>query len=136
MKSVDWIGSSHDDLSRFPKTIRHAMGYALYLAQTGIKHPHMKTLSGMGSAKIVEIREWCESGTYRVIYTVEFEDYIFVLHAFHKKSHKGSEMSKQDKELLKTRLKEAIPLVIRKLVLPASAATVFGIRLHRSTYAS
>ena len=107
MKSVKWIGSSHDDLSRFPRSVRQAMGYALYRAQMGEKPTHAKVLKGMGSAKVLEIREWSESGTFRVMYTVEFEGWIFVLHAFQKKSTTGIETPKKDIDLLKARLREA-----------------------------
>lgn len=64
------------------------MGHGLYLAQMGDRHKHAKTLSGLGSAKIIEIRESDESGTYRVVYTVEMSEFIFVLHAFQKKIKK------------------------------------------------
>ncbi len=60
------------------------VGHGLYLAQMGDRHPHAKTLSGLGNAKIVEIRESDRVGTYRVVYTIEIDDFIFVLHAFQK----------------------------------------------------
>jgi phage-related protein len=108
MKPLEWVGSSEDDLRKFPKTVRKAMGYALYRAQLGERHPHTKIMSGMGSAKVLEIREWSESGTYRTMYTTEIAGYIFVLHAFQKKSKKGIETPKHDLDLIKKRLKEAI----------------------------
>ncbi len=61
----------------------------------------------MGNAKVLEIREWSNSGTYRVMYTVEFERYIYVLHAFQKKSKEGIATPKKEIDLLKARLKEA-----------------------------
>ena len=83
------------------------MGYALYFAQQGIRPHHAKTLSGMGSAKVLEIRESDRSGTYRAVYTVEWEGVVFVLHAFQKKSKSGIATTKQDIDLIKQRLKEA-----------------------------
>lgn len=83
------------------------MGHALFSAQEGEMHPHAKVLSGMGSAGIQEIRENDGSGTYRVIYTVEMKEYVFVLHAFQKKSKSGIATPKQELELLNARLKEA-----------------------------
>lgn len=61
----------------------------------------------MGSAGVQEIRENDRSGTYRVIYTVETAEYVFVLHAFQKKSKSGIATPKEELELLKSRLKEA-----------------------------
>lgn len=87
--------------------MRQAMGYAIFFAQNGKIHPNAKVLSGMGSAGIQEIRENDKSGTYRVIYTVETAEYVFVLHAFQKKSKSGIATPKQEIELLKSRLKDA-----------------------------
>lgn len=64
MQRVFLVGTSHDNLNDCPRPIRHAVGYALYLIQKGERPAHTKTLSGMGSANIVEIRENDESGTY------------------------------------------------------------------------
>lgn len=107
MKRLIWVGKSYEDLKEFPPPVRHAIGYALYAAQISKRHEHAKVLSGMGNAKIIEIRENDRSGTYRIIYTIEMEDFIFVLHAFQKKSKSGITTPKQEMELLKTRLKEA-----------------------------
>lgn len=83
------------------------MGYALHLAQCGEKHGHAKVFKGVGSAKILEIVENDRSGTYRTIYTVEMEDYIFVLHAFQKKSKSGIATPKPEIDKIKRRLKDA-----------------------------
>lgn len=107
MKQLIWIGSSRQDLKEFPDEIQDEMGHALYLAQMGDRHNHAKTLSGLGSAKIIEIRETDRSGTYRVVYTVEMAEFIFVLHAFQKKSKSGIATPKQDIDLIKRRLKDA-----------------------------
>lgn len=107
MKRLIWVGKSYEDLKEFPPDVRHAMGYALYAAQIGKMHEHAKVLSGMGSAKVIEIRENARSGTYRIIYTIEMKDFVFVLHAFQKKSKSGIATPKQELDLLKDRLKEA-----------------------------
>ena len=91
----------------FPPEVRHAMGYALYYAQLGRKHEHTKILSGMGNAGVAEVRENDSRGTYRVIFTVEMNDFIFVLHSFQKKSKSGISTPKQELELLNKRVKEA-----------------------------
>ena len=95
MKRLVWMGSSYEDLKDFPDRVRGAMGHALYLAQTGRKHERAKALSGMGSAKVLEVRENDRDGTYRVIYTIEINDFVFVLHAFQKKSKSGIATPKQ-----------------------------------------
>ncbi len=107
MKRLFWVGSSHEDLIEFPSKVRRAMGFALHQAQMGEKPERAKVLSGLGNAKIWEIRENDESGTYRTIYTVEYKGIIFVLHAFQKKSKKGISTPKEEINLLKRRLKDA-----------------------------
>ena len=113
MKRLVWIGSSYDDLNDFPANVLGAMGHALYLAQTGKKHEHAKVLSRMGSARVLEVRENDRSGTYRLIYTIELDDFVFVLHAFQKKSTSGIATPKQDIDLIKNRIKEARALYKR-----------------------
>ena len=97
MKQLIWIGSSLKDLKKFPISIHHAMGYALYQAQIGQKHEHAKPFKGMGSAKIMEIRENAKSGTYRTIYTLEIQNFVFVLHAFQK--NRKAELLRQKRKL-------------------------------------
>ncbi len=107
MRKVIWIGSSYKDLKSFPPPIRQAMGHALFYAQQGKLHEHAKILSGMGSAAVQEIRENDRSGTYRMIYTVEIDTYVFVLHVFQKKSKSGIATPKEELEVLRNRLREA-----------------------------
>ena len=60
-----------------------------YFAQKGDKHPSAKPLKGFGGARVLEIVEDCEGGSYRAVYTVRLADVVYVLHAFMKKSKKG-----------------------------------------------
>ncbi len=107
MKRIIWIGSTREDLKAFPEPVRRAVGYALHLAQRGERPERTKILNGFGSAKILEIRENDKSGTYRTVYTVEFQNYIFILHAFQKKSKSGIATPKQEVQLIKRRLRDA-----------------------------
>ncbi len=45
--------------------------------------------------------------TYRAVYTVKFENIVFVLHCFQKKSKKGISTPKVDIDLIKSRLDKA-----------------------------
>lgn len=40
MKRLFWIGSSKEDLKKFPDEVQDEMGHALYLAQMGDRHNH------------------------------------------------------------------------------------------------
>jgi phage-related protein len=107
LKYVKWISSSRDDLREFPEDVQRMMGYALYLAQLGKKHPDSKPLKGFKGSGVLEVVEDFDGDTYRAIYTVKFEGIIYVLHAFQKKSKRGIATPKQDIALIEARLKRA-----------------------------
>lgn len=108
MRNLFWIGSSLEDVKAFPDAAQDAVGYALYLAQIGQKHPTAKPLKGFGSASVLEIVEDFGSDTYRAVYTVRLKSGIYVLHSFQKKSTQGIKTSKRDLDLIAARLKLAI----------------------------
>lgn len=107
MKRLFWMGSNREALKKFPDEIQDERGQGLYLAQMGDWHSRVKTLSGVGNAKVIELQKSDRSKTYRAIYTVEMAKFIFVLYAFQKKYKSGSATLKQDIDLVKRRLKEA-----------------------------
>ena len=83
------------------------MGFAINDAQNGEEHPRAKALKGFGGRSVLEVVDDEDGDTYRAVYTVRFAGVIYVLHAFQKKSKKGSETPKRDIELIKARLKLA-----------------------------
>jgi phage-related protein len=104
-----WRGSSKGDFMAFPQAAQREMGYALFLAQMGERHPKMsKTLRGFGGGTVNEVRENYEGNAYRAVYTVRYEDAVYVLHAFQKKSKKGAATPKADMDLVEKRLKDLI----------------------------
>lgn len=107
MKPLIWLGTSHDAVRGFSGQVRKDVGYALYAAQRGGIDPSAKPLKGFGGRSVVEIVANDADGTYRAVYTVRFEEAIYVLHAFQKKSTKGIATSKADIELIQKRLKLA-----------------------------
>lgn len=105
IKPVHWIGTSLRDLQAMPDMVQDAFGYALYLAQIGRKGKRAKVLAGFGSAGVVEVVENDSGGTYRAVYTVRFENAVYVLHCFQKKSKSGIATPKADMDLIRERLK-------------------------------
>ena len=105
MKGKTVVGQEGFDA--FPKQVKQDMGYALYLAQLGQKHRRTKPLKGFGGAGVLEVVEQHEGNAYRAVYIVQFEEAVYVLHAFQKKSRRGIETPKQEMELIKRRLKTA-----------------------------
>jgi len=106
-KPLEWIGSSKKDLRALPDEVMDVFGYALFLAQTGGKHDQAKPLHGFGSAGVLEVIEDFRGNAYRAVYTVQFEERVFVLHVFQKKSKTGIATPKSDMDLIRERLKVA-----------------------------
>lgn len=107
LKPVRWISSSYKDLVELPSEVRRFMGFALDQAQRGGKHPDAKPLKGFTGAGTLEIVDDYDGDTYRGVYTVRFEEVVYVLHVFQKKSKSGIATPKQEIELIKSRLKLA-----------------------------
>ena len=82
------------------------MGYALGVAQLGGKHPHAKPWKGEGPG-VFEIVEDHRGDTYRAVYTVQFAEVVYVLHAFQKKSKAGIKTPQDEVKLIGERLKRA-----------------------------
>ncbi len=83
------------------------VGYALYVAQMAGKHPQAKPLRGFGGAGVLEVVEDYAGDTYRAVYTVRLATAVYVLHAFQKKSKRGTETPRQEIELIRARLRRA-----------------------------
>jgi phage-related protein len=107
MKVVHWIGSSRKDLIALPEEVQDEFGYALYLAQQGEKPDSAKPLKGFHGAGVLELVENSDGNTYRAVYTVRFEEAIYVLHCFQKKSKAGISTPKQELDLVVARLRMA-----------------------------
>jgi phage-related protein len=107
LKPVVWIGSSKADFLEFPEEVKDLVGYALYVAQQGGKHPDAKPLQGFGGAGILEVLADHRGDTFRTIYTVRLAGIVYILHAFQKKSKSGIRTPKAEIDLLKARLKRA-----------------------------
>jgi phage-related protein len=107
IKPVHWVGSSYKDFRDFPDLVQDVMGFALYQAQIGRMHSSAKPLKGFGGAGVVEIVDDHKGDTYRTVYTVKFDNAIYVLHAFQKKSKRGIKTPQAEIDLVKRRQKAA-----------------------------
>mgnify|MGYP002387695659 CR=1 FL=1 len=106
-RPIDWIGDSRDKLRSFPRDVRSHIGDSLYRAQMGKRAANTKVMRGFHGAGVLEVVEDHDGSTYRAVYTVRFEDVLYVLHVFQKKSRKGIETPKHELDLIKQRLKTA-----------------------------
>jgi phage-related protein len=106
-KPVRWVGSSKENLSAFPAEVRRRVGGALWEAQIGRKAPYAKPLKGFGGAGVLEIVDDFDGDTFRAAYTVRFAMIVYVLHAFQKKSKRGTATPRAELDLIKQRLRRA-----------------------------
>lgn len=85
-KTITWMGSSKSKIKRFPIRARQEAGYQLYRVQEGLLPTDWKPMASIGSG-VAEIRLH-EPHEHRVIYVSKFDEAIYVLHAFEKKTRK------------------------------------------------
>lgn len=101
MKKLRFIGSSLDDLKNFPLEARREAGFELDAVQRGNMPSDFKPLLTVGSG-VYEIRIHA-LGEWRIVYVAKFDDAVYVLHAFQKKTQKTQ---RDDIELAKRRYKQ------------------------------
>jgi phage-related protein len=98
-KELRWVGSSYEDLLRFPEAARRTAGFQLGKVQAGLEPDDWKPFDDVG-AGTKEIRIKDKSGIFRVMYVAKFEEAIYVLHCFQKKTEATS---KHDKDIAEAR---------------------------------
>jgi phage-related protein len=88
-KPVEFRGSALEDLRAFPEAARREAGYQLDQVQHGRKPDDWKPVSTIGRG-VREIRIRDAAGAFRVMYLAKFDDAVYVLHCFQKKTQKTS----------------------------------------------
>lgn len=102
-KRVDFEGSSGEALRDFPLLARRQAGHDLWRIQQGKQPLDWKPMPSIG-AGVGEIRIH-EEGAFRVVYIAKFEEAVYVLHCFQKKSQRTG---RADLELATARYKALI----------------------------
>jgi phage-related protein len=100
-KILVWMGVSFEDLRDFPPDARRAAGYELRRVQRGSMPTDWKPMTGVGPG-VNEIRIHTRA-EHRVLYVAKFEEAVYVLHAFEKKSRQTRDT---DLSLARERLKQ------------------------------
>src|ERR1039458_5497375 len=109
-KQIRWVGSAYDDLLAFPKDVRKEAGFQLGKVQAGLEPDDWKPFDQVGAGtREIRIRE--ASGNYRAMYVAKFEEAIYVLHCFQKKTQVTS---KQDKTIAAARYRAVVEIRIRE----------------------
>lgn len=87
-KPLEWLGSSKEDLMDFPVEVQRKAGFEPRSIQQGDIASDFKSMPIVGKG-VEEIRIRTQD-TYRVFYIAKFEEAIYVLHVFQKKTQKTS----------------------------------------------
>ena len=88
-KEIRWMGSAYQDLLGFPDDARRQSGFQLGKVQAGLEPDDWKPFDEAGTGtREIRIRE--ASGAYRVLYVAKFEEAVYVLHCFQKKTQATS----------------------------------------------
>ena len=93
-KEIRWVGSCYDDILVFPLSARREAGFQLGRLQVGLDPEDWKPFDEVGSG-VREIRIRDTNGIYRVMYVAKFEEAIYVLHCFQKKTQTTSQRDKE-----------------------------------------
>jgi len=99
MKPVHFVGTSREDLRELPDSAQGTAGFQLFKVQQGKEPDDRKPMPAVGSG-VRELRVRDESGAYRMFYVAKFEEAVYVLHVFEKRSQNTA---RADLELGKNR---------------------------------
>lgn len=103
MKGIIWLGSTHQIVKEYPINVRREIGYNLDKVQRGLDPCDWKPMVAVGNG-VKEIRIH-EENEYRVLYVAKFEEAIYVLHSFVKKTQ---QTAKKDIDMARKRYAEIL----------------------------
>ncbi len=104
-KPISWVKGALRDYQKFPKGVQLEIRRVLTVAAEGAKAENAKPMKGLG-AGVLEIALKYRADAYRVVYSLQIGEAIWVIHAFQKKSKTGIKTPKQDIDLIKRRIKD------------------------------
>ena len=103
LKQLRWLGDSLQEVESFSDDAKRSAGHQLGLVQAGLEPLDWKPMESVG-AGVKEIRIRVQT-SYRVLYVAKFNEAVYVLHAFVKKTQKTS---KRDIDLSADRYKALV----------------------------
>lgn len=90
-KPLDWTGTSLADARALPDGARQDVGYQLGRVQEGRAPEDFKPMKAVG-AGVFEVRVRDDGRAFRSFYVARFEEAVYVLHVFEKKSQKTAQV--------------------------------------------
>jgi phage-related protein len=108
-RQLCWVGSSLEDVRGFSAKVRRIIGFELDAVQRGMEPADWKPMTSVGLG-VREIRIHV-AGEHRVLYLTRFDEAVYVLHAFEKKSQRTA---KKDLALAEARYRLALHRHLRR----------------------
>lgn len=103
-RPISWLKGARKDFEDFPQGAQLEMARALTILAEGRMPDIAKPLTGLGSG-MMELALKHRGDAFRVVYALQIDDDIWVVHAFQKKSKSGIKTPKMEIDLIRDRLK-------------------------------
>ena len=103
-RPISWLKGARKDFEDFPQGAQTEMARALTILAEGQVPDIAKPLAGFGSG-VMELALKHRGDAYRVVYALQLDTDIWVVHAFQKKSKSGIKTPKPEIDLIHERLK-------------------------------
>jgi phage-related protein len=97
------VSAARKAFAEFPHEVQAICSAALTIAAEGGKADIAKPLIGLGSGIIEIARPW-RGDAYRVVYAVQLDVDVWVIHAFKKKAARGIKTPRHEISLIRDRL--------------------------------
>jgi phage-related protein len=104
IRQISWLKGALRGFETFPAAVQRDAAQALSVAARGGRADTAKPFKGVGSG-VFEIALRHRGDEFRVIYAVQLDDARWVIHAFQKKSKKGTKTPQMEADLIRERLK-------------------------------
>jgi len=88
-RPISWIRGARKDFEDFPQGAQIEMARALTVLAEGRLPDIAKHLTGLG-AGVMELALRHRGDAYRIVYALQIDDDIWVVHAFQKSRNRGS----------------------------------------------
>lgn len=106
-RPISWIKAARKEFDKFPDGARERVLQALVIAAEGRTAGIAKPMTGLG-AGVYEVALPFRGDAYRAVYTVQFRDQVWVIHAFQKKSKQGIRTPQAEIEVIRERIKRLV----------------------------
>jgi len=103
-RPISWIKAARKDFEAFPKGAIDTALEALAVIAAGGAPDVAKPLTGLGSG-VWELAIKERGDAFRLVYALQLDDDIWVVHAFLKKSTRGIATPKHEIDLVRERIK-------------------------------